>query len=106
GAPRIEIEYYRGKKEGYSKEYHPNGTLKYQYNYSQGLMQGDSKIYYEDGSINKIEKYKDNKLNGDTKIYSNNNSEIPMYVDTYANGKKIMRRAFSGKGEQIFKIRY
>jgi antitoxin component YwqK of YwqJK toxin-antitoxin module len=69
-------------------------------------LQGDSKIYYEDGSINKIEKYKNNKLDGDTKIYSNNNSEIPMYIDTYVNGKKVMRRAFSGKGDQIFKIRY
>jgi antitoxin component YwqK of YwqJK toxin-antitoxin module len=63
-------------------------------------------IYYEDGCINKIEKYKNNKLNGDTKIYSNNNSEIPLYIDTYVNGKKTMRRAFSSKGIQIFKVKY
>ena len=62
--------------------------------------------YYEDGSINRIEKYKNNKLNGDTKIYSNNNSEIPLYIDTYVNGKKKVRKAFSSKGEQIFKIQY
>ncbi len=106
GTPKKEIEYYNGLKEGFSKEYFSNGTLKAQYNYSQDKLEGDSMIYYEDGCINKIEKYKNNKLNGDTKIYSNNNSEIPLYIDTYVNGKKTMRRAFSSKGIQIFKVKY
>ena len=106
GTPKIEIEYYNGKKEGYSKEYFSSGILKHEYNYSQGKLEGESKLYYEDGSINKIEKYTNGKLNGDTKIYSNNNSEIPLFIDTYVNGKKILRRAFSSKGTQIFKIPY
>lgn len=106
GTPKIETEYYNGLKEGLSKEYFSGGILKSQYNYSQGKLEGDSHIYYEDGSINRIEKYKNNKLNGDTKIYSNNNSEIPLYIDTYVNGKKKVRKAFSSKGEQIFKIQY
>ena len=106
GKPKKETEYYNGLKEGYSKEYYSNGTLKHEYNYSQDKLEGDSKIYYEDGSIQTIEKYKDNKLNGDTLIYSNNNSEVPLYVDTYVNGKKVSRRAFSGTGKQIFKINY
>ena len=106
GKPKKEIEYYNGLKEGFSKEYFSNGTLKYQYNYSQDKLEGDSQIYYEDGSINEIRKYQKNKLNGDTRIYSNNNSEIPLYVDTYVNGKKVLRRAFSSKGQQIFKIKY
>lgn len=106
GKPKKEIEYYNGLKEGYSKEYFSNGTLKYQYNYSQDKLEGDSQIYYEDGSINEIQKYQNNKLNGDTKIYSNNNSEVPLYIDTYVNGKKVARRAFSSNGRQIFKIKY
>ncbi len=106
GTPKIETEYYNGLKEGFSKEYFSGGILKSQHNYSLGKLEGDSQIYYEDGSINRIEKYKNNKLNGDTKIYSNNNSEIPLYIDTYVNGKKTMRKAFSSKGEQIFKIQY
>ena len=93
-------------KEGFSKEYSADGILKEQYNYSQDMLEGDSHIYYEDGSINEIRKYKNNKLNGDTKIYSNNNSEIPLYVDTYVNGKKVSRRAFSSNGKQIFRINY
>ena len=106
GKPKKEIEYYNGLKEGYSKEYFSNGTLKYQYNYSQDKLEGDSQIYYEDGSINEIRKYQNNKLNGETKIYSNNNSEIPLYIDTYVNDKKVLRRAFSSNGRQIFKIKY
>lgn len=106
GKPKKEIEYYNGLKEGFCKEYSADGILKEQYNYSQDKLEGDSHIYYEDGSINEIRKYKNNKLNGDTKIYSNNNSEIPLYVDTYVNGKKVSRRAFSSNGKQIFRINY
>lgn len=106
GKPKKEIEYYNGLKEGFCKEYSSDGILKEQYNYSQDRLQGDSHIYYEDGSINEIRKYKDDKLNGDTKIYSNNNSEIPLYIDTYVNGKKVSRRAFSSNGKQIFRIKY
>lgn len=106
GITKIETEYFNGKKEGESKEYFPNGSVKTQYNFSQGKLEGDSKIYYEDGNINKIEKYKDGKLNGDTKIFSINNSEIPMYIDTYVNGKKTLRKAYSGKGELIFQMKY
>ena len=106
GKPKKEIEYYNGLKEGFCKEYSSEGLLKSEYNYSQDKLEGDSKIYYEDGSINEIQKYQNNKLNGDTRIYSNNNSEIPLYVDTYVNGKKILRRAFSSTGQQIFKIKY
>ena len=93
-------------KEGEYKEYFPNGSIKVQYNYSKGKLEGDSKIYYEDGNINRIEKYKNNKLNGDTKIFSGNNSQFPMYVDTYSDGKKILRKTYSGKGELIFQMEY
>lgn len=106
GMTKIETEYFNGKKEGESKEYFSNGSIKNQYNYSQDKLEGESKIYYEDGSINKIEKYKDNKLNGDTKIFSSNNPEFPMYVDTFVNGKKTLRKAYSGKGELIFQMKY
>lgn len=106
GKPKKEIEYYNGLKEGFCREYSSDGILKEQYNYSQDRLEGDSHIYYEDGSINEIRKYKDNKLNGDTKIYSNNNSEMPLYIDTYVNGKKVLRRAFSSNGKQIFRIKY
>ena len=80
--------------------------MKHEYNYSQDKLEGDSKIYYEDGSIYTIEKYKNNKLDGDTKVYSFNNSNIPMYVYTYKNGKKVFERAYSAKGELLYKKKY
>ncbi len=106
GVIKKEQEYLNDKKEGESKEYFETGILKYKYNYSQDVLEGESEIYYEDGSIERKEIYKNGKLHGDVRIYSNNNSQHPMYIDTYYNGRKAVRRAYSNKGTLIFKETY
>lgn len=106
GTIKKEEEYLNDKKEGECKEYFETGILKHKYNYSQDILEGQSEIYYEDGSIKRKEIYKNGKLHGDVKIYSNNNSQYPMYIDTYYNGRKAARRAYSNKGAMIFKETY
>ncbi len=106
GVLKKEEEYLNDKKEGICKEYFETGILKQQYNYAQDILEGEAEIYYEDGSIKRKEIYKNGKLHGDVRIYSNNNSQYPIYIDTYYNGKIAVRRAYSNKGVQIFKQTY
>lgn len=106
GVIEKEEEYLNDKKEGECKEYFSTGVLKKRYNYSQDILEGEAEIYYEDGSIERREVYKNGKLHGDVKIYSNNNSQYPIYIDTYYNGRKAVRRAYSNKGTLIFKEEY
>jgi antitoxin component YwqK of YwqJK toxin-antitoxin module len=95
-----------GKKEGYKREYDAAGILLADYNYTMDNLEGQTKKYYEDGSIQMIANYSNNKQEGETKIFSNNNSDNPIYIDIYKNGKKIKRKAYSSKGKLIFTLDY
>ncbi|MDR2426295.1 MAG: toxin-antitoxin system YwqK family antitoxin [Endomicrobium sp.] len=103
---KIEIEYMNNKKEGYQREFDPSGILLAEYNYTMNKLEGQSKKYYEDGSIQMIANYVNNIQEGETKIFSNNNSDHPIYIDIYKNGKKIKRKAYSSQGKLIFTFDY
>jgi antitoxin component YwqK of YwqJK toxin-antitoxin module len=106
GKIHTEKEYFNGKKNGICRQYAPNGVLLNEQRYSKDILDGESLEYYAGGNIQSVMNYSDGKLEGVSKIYGENNSSIPLYIDTYSNGRKIQRRAYDSTGALVFTLNY
>jgi antitoxin component YwqK of YwqJK toxin-antitoxin module len=106
GTIKKQTEYTGGKIDGYLEVYDKSGIMRAKYYYSRGVLSGVSESFYEDGSINTQVMYVEGKREGDTKIYSNNNSDKPIYIDTYKNDKRTRRKAYAATGNLLFVLDY
>lgn len=75
-----------GNKEGVWKDFHSNGTVKYERNYLNNRLHGIAKIYNYQGEIQKILKYQ-NDEQIDEKQYILEFEEPEEKIEYYSNGK-------------------
>ncbi|MCL2388873.1 MAG: toxin-antitoxin system YwqK family antitoxin [Elusimicrobia bacterium] len=104
GAVKTETSYFRGLRGGYHREFNNRGILQAEYYYARGILNGLSRFFYEEGTIHQEVRFANGVRQGDTRIFSIANPHTPIYVDTYRNGTRVRRRAFSASGELLFSL--
>jgi antitoxin component YwqK of YwqJK toxin-antitoxin module len=87
-------------KEGLQKEYYESGKLKIEGSYKNHKREGILKIYHENGELGWEENYINNELEELAKEYYKNGEY--RYIDTYKDGKKINRKAYTARGKLEF----
>ena len=58
-----------GKREGWARNYAPDGRLLSEENYAEGRLQGERRAFYPDGSLEIVEHYRDGTFHGDYLTY-------------------------------------
>ena len=128
GALMAEKNFRDGKREGMSKRYYESGTLLSERNFKDGKLEGIEKQYYESGALFSVSNYKDGKEEGKSIMYDENgmlsaelnyrNSQLDgisniydadgnlRIIETYKNGKRIKRKEYDEKGNQVFEKNY
>jgi len=74
------IEFKKGKKNGYMKEYYDNGVLKAQHFYINDTLNDTSAFYYKDGRLKSFQFYKNKRKHGCWKEY---NKEGKLYSEIF-----------------------
>ena len=62
------------------------------------------KVYYKSGHLSGEMNFKNDKLEGISNTYYENGDY--QYIDTYKNGKKINRKAYTEEGQLKFEQNY
>ena len=86
--------------EGTVKKYHRNGTLVSTWSYKEGKREGLTETYFKNGSLKARWNYKGGQLDGVTRTYYESGGI--KYIDTYRDGCKINRKAYTTKGKLEF----
>ena len=94
-----------GEKDGFYKEYYPNGKYKFEFIYRKGLLEGQQKNYYENENLKAISYYKRSKIDSVQKWYYLNGKPKSEYF--WSNGNRFgaqMEYDSSGKLKDIYFI--
>ena len=104
GKVRVEIDFRNGKKDGFEKRWHPNGSLYYKIGYKDGELHGVNKTWYESGRVLEIY-FKDGKKDGTYKSWFENGQlsyQINFKNDLVIDDKVI----YYNKEGAIYKTEY
>jgi antitoxin component YwqK of YwqJK toxin-antitoxin module len=100
GASRLTIECLHGK----FTEWYQTGGKKKEIDYKWGKVWGKVKVWYPNGAKKEESEYRSSKLHGVSKLYDENGELV--YKDTYKDGEKTNRKAYSPEGRLIFDQSY
>jgi antitoxin component YwqK of YwqJK toxin-antitoxin module len=76
GTLRIREGYDKGKLQGISCRFYPNGTVSEEISWDQGVREGPWLQYYEEGTVRLRGSYEDDKLNGAYQVYHNDSTLV------------------------------
>ena len=102
----ISEEYYtKGKKNGLSVNYYPDGIIAEKLYYANGVRHGECLKYHESGALNLRTRYENGQLDGSFEAYyENGNAE---FIGQYKNNLKTGTwKLFKEDGELRFEIEY
>ncbi len=91
GAPRAEIPYKNGKRNGKATEFYLTGKVFQETDYVNGMKHGFARKYYEDGVLLQETPYDSNRVNGIQKKYRKDGmlaSEAPYFHGAECIGLK------------------
>jgi len=77
--------YVKGKKEGLSERYYPEGGMMEVQFWKDDMKNGSWQRFYVDSTLRLSASYKDDELHGDYRVWSPEN--IPLIVGSYEMGK-------------------